>query len=365
MFRPESDPNFFKNNVENKDEVSLDKLRGFYSDYVEKNIERNKIDEEDFVSETDPEYSPQRIERDKAKVKEFQEIFQKSLLTSTLTPEEKENQEKLDILAKEFEAICSDHTVLSRAFNLNRGEIQAQSASDYDDIIHKTDLLIEFPREKGPNKKIEQYAFGIDVTISKNNFKKKFNELYGRFANSPGLNEVKYFQESAHNIRDARIPHSGKVKIPRYIINAKPEEMLGLMEGWKMWKDNFNTAITTKEKNELLDKTKLAKSKLWYRILYQLELQALTFARYFEKSHPQLTDIYRQNYMMFRKHRSGLVMKYIGEDEEMNNKLSEIAREKEGESKTMRLAHLHKNIHNSYKGEDMGYLAKIIKDELK
>lgn len=350
----------FKNEQEDREGLSLAELQEFYYGYVQKAVETNKIDEGDF----DSQYSAEEIEADKREVRDMQLIFEKSLLTADTTVEEKEKRQKLDILAKALEAICSDHTVLSRAFGMKHGGIKAQSANDYDDIFNSTDLLLEFPREKTNNPDIESYCFGVDVTISKPQFKKKLADLYQRrFRSYPKLTPVKYFQESAYGIDDARLPKVGKTNLPHYIINARPVEMIELIDGWKLWRDQIHSAVTSRDKIALLERSKLTKSKLWYRILYQLQAQAYEFHKHFEgEQDERMSAVYRKNYILFSKLRANLIQKYIDENEEWENKYLEISRDKDSATRQARMDFLKRKVHEEYCGEDMGNLVTIIKN---
>ncbi len=339
------------------DRYSLEDLRSFFERYIVNSIDKNKIEEEEF----EDVYDPRVIERDQNSVVEKQEIFQKALQGSEMTEQQREVREKLDILAKEFEAICSDHTVLARVYGLGRGEIAAQSTSDYDDIFRKTDLLLEFPRQKiDPKNKTADYTMGIDVTISKRSFEKKFEELYGRFHNDPKLNRIKYFRESAYHVPRDRESKLGEAEVPRYIVNANPEELVNLVEGWQLWRDNFNPNLPPKEIQALFKKSKLGESKIWYRIMYQLKIQSITFYKFFRESNPKLAQVYYKNYIVFVDTFEKLKLSYINSNPEWEAKHSMIKTERSEGARNAKTELLHREIHDQFHGNDMSYIKKII-----
>ncbi len=363
-YNPESgfNGNFLKPKDKPKTEVDLkplEELEEFFDKYIQPNIDKNQIDEEEF----EDIYPKEEIAEDLEVVESHKAIFERAIRESELTEEQDDLRDKLNILAKEFEAICSDHTILSRGLGMRRGEVKAQSASDYDDIMNKMDIFLEFSGMKQPGSEIGDFSVGIDVTISKDSFAKKFADLYRIFRKYP-LAKAKYFRESADGITDARLPVNGEVSIPRYIINAHPNEMMQLMEGWKNWRDNFKPVASTKEKTELLEKTKLTKSHLWYRMIYQLERQAYQFAKIFKESNPKAAEMYRKNYMIFTKIRYNLTLKYIRGDEGWSNRLMDIQREKNEDDKQIRFDHLRKDVHDQFRGEDMGYIMRIVTDQV-
>ncbi len=358
MMRRVHSEEFFRVGPEHKT-LSLEDLESFSDQYITPNVERNQIDEDEFANV----YDSSVIEFDKKKVEGRKLDFARALQASEMTDEERETQKKLDILAREFEAICSDHTILSRGFGMKRGEIRAQSTSDFDDIMRKIDLVLEFPQQKNPEAKPGNFAVGVDVTISKSGHRKKFRDLYERFK-TQSLTEIKYYREANDGLDGTRLPIMGAVKIPRYIINAKPEELMEMIEGWKMWRDNFNSATTSTEKNELLKKTNLTSNKIWYRILYQMEKQADTFYRYFKEKDPAASEIYRQNYMMFLKMRFNMVMKLISQNEDWHMKMTTIQSEKNEKDRQARFDYLRNDVHQTVKGDDMGKLMAVIRNQV-
>ena len=362
MFREGQGANRFERDTSGIDNLSLDHLRDFSDKYIIGSVEKNKIDEEEF----EDVYSSDTIETDKQTVLDRQEIFQKSLMGSDVSPEELEKREKLDILAKEFEAICSDHTLLSRVYALSKGEIVAQSTADYDDIMRKTDLILEFPREKvNPNKRVGEYSVGLDVTISKYSFKNKFEDLYKRFNKEPAINKLKYYRESSYHTGNNRMPRMGEASIPRYIINAKPEELVELIDGWKMWRDNFKPMATLKETQALLNDTGIAKSKIWYRILYQLIIESHAFYSMFKENQKGMANVFMENYKIFAKNFATLKMAYIKSNREWSEKYEDIQRGKDAVANQVRMDHLNRQVHETYNGSDMGYIKKIIQNNPK
>ncbi|MDQ3018414.1 MAG: hypothetical protein M3Q64_00905 [bacterium] len=337
-------------------EKTVEELQEFYTKYLLKAIEKNQIDEDDFVKQDEQDinlYTQEEVDADHKKVELKKQIFQANDKKNNRSPETKE---KLRILAKLIEVLCSDHSILFRAFGAHKGDIAAQLACDYDDIENFIDIVLEYPAERkidsDENTSIE--AIGIDITISKEACEKKFITFRDQLDRNVSLNRVKYFEESSHLLPVGQEPHKGEHYLPRFIVNISSSELYRLIPQWQEWCDNVNSLSGDYEKQKFLEKTRLIDSPIWYQLSHQMIMQASQLSKFYETNVPEFAAEYRNAYIILRKYHEKLVSGYIQRNNEWYDKLIEIQTEKDITVRKARMQYLREQVHRILKGDNMG-----------
>lgn len=150
-------------------------------------------------------YGKENIERDKQKIARYQESFEMTANTA---------------YAEILEGILYEQIELSDWFGKNATTIKT---SKFDDIVHGTDLVVEF---KDPTlQAVSHMALAVDVTFGTMSMEKKFQKIRVEIEKGT-LGTIKYFQSESRYMR-------GELKkVPRVVIGLEKKQVIELSRVW-------------------------------------------------------------------------------------------------------------------------------------
>jgi hypothetical protein len=143
-----------------------------------------------------------------------------------------------------------------------------QKASEFDDIKHGVDSIVEF---QPPRQPASQLALAIDVTFAQD-LRRKFDRISDEIEQGK-LTEIKYFNSETTGFKGK------KTKVPRVVVGANIAIVKSLAELWVAG-----------------EKSRVANHPIQHLILKEAMMQAESFSSYAKKvGQQEISDIYQYN----------------------------------------------------------------------